>query len=94
MRVRLTWPLTGRSKEMRLIDAALSDPDSSGIVISGAAGVGKSRIAREALSTRRVTRLRYPLGGRHILRAGTSAGRFHLVGADRLAVTPFSWCAE
>ena len=47
--VRFAWPLTGRSKEMRLIEAALSDPGSSGIVICGAAGVGKSRIAREAL---------------------------------------------
>jgi DNA-binding CsgD family transcriptional regulator len=45
----LAWPLTGRSEEMRLIEAALSDPDSSGIVICGAAGVGKSRIVREAL---------------------------------------------
>jgi hypothetical protein len=35
---------------MRIIQAALSDPDSSGIVICGAAGVGKSRIAREGLS--------------------------------------------
>jgi uncharacterized protein YkwD len=35
--VRLTWPLTGRSEEMRLIEAALSDPDLSGIVVSGAA---------------------------------------------------------
>jgi DNA-binding CsgD family transcriptional regulator len=34
---------------MRLIEAALSDKDSSGVVICGAAGVGKSRIAREAL---------------------------------------------
>ena len=50
MFVRLAWPLTGRSKEMRRIEAALSDPGSSGIVICGAAGVGKSRIAREALS--------------------------------------------
>ena len=49
--VRLTWPLTGRSEEMRLIEAALSDPGSSGIVICGAAGVGKSRIAREALES-------------------------------------------
>ena len=48
--MRLAWPLTGRSKEMRLIEAALSDPGSSGIVICGAAGVGKSRIACEALS--------------------------------------------
>jgi DNA-binding CsgD family transcriptional regulator len=49
--MRLTWPLTGRSKEMRLIEAAISDPGSSGIVICGAAGVGKSRIAREALDS-------------------------------------------
>jgi DNA-binding CsgD family transcriptional regulator len=48
--VRLTWPLTGRSKELRLIEAAIFDPDSSGIVVCGAAGVGKSRIAREALN--------------------------------------------
>ena len=46
--MRLGWPLTGRSKEMRLIEAALSDRDCSGIVVCGAAGVGKSRIAREA----------------------------------------------
>ena len=46
--MRLTWPLTGRSIEMRLIDAALSDRDCCGIVVCGAAGVGKSRIAREA----------------------------------------------
>ena len=36
---------------MRLIEAALSDRGSSGIVICGAAGVGKSRIAREALDS-------------------------------------------
>jgi DNA-binding CsgD family transcriptional regulator len=48
--VRLTWPLTGRSKELRLIEAAILDSDSSGIVVCGAAGVGKSRIAREALN--------------------------------------------
>ena len=47
----LTWPLIGRSEEMRLIEAAISASDLSGIVICGAAGVGKSRIAREALSS-------------------------------------------
>lgn len=46
----MTWPLTGRSRETRLIEAALVDPDSAGIVVSGAAGVGKSRIARESLT--------------------------------------------
>jgi DNA-binding CsgD family transcriptional regulator len=45
----LTWPLTGRSEELRIIEAAISAPALSGIVVCGAAGVGKSRIAREAL---------------------------------------------
>src|SRR4051794_9142238 len=48
--MRLTWPLAGRGEEMRLIEAALWDADASGTVISGSAGVGKSRIAREALA--------------------------------------------
>jgi DNA-binding CsgD family transcriptional regulator len=42
--------LTGRSEEMRAIEAAIVASDVSGIVVGGAAGVGKSRIAREALS--------------------------------------------
>jgi hypothetical protein len=48
--MRLMWPLTGRSREARLIEAALLDPGSAGIVVSGAAGVGKSRIVRETLT--------------------------------------------
>jgi DNA-binding CsgD family transcriptional regulator len=48
--VRFAWPLTGRSEEMRTIDAAISASDAAGIVVCGAAGVGKSRVAREALS--------------------------------------------
>jgi DNA-binding CsgD family transcriptional regulator len=48
--MRLAWPLTGRSEEMAAIEAAILDPDVAGIVVGGAAGVGKSRIAREALS--------------------------------------------
>jgi DNA-binding CsgD family transcriptional regulator len=48
--VRLSWPLTGRSEEMRAIKAAILAAHVSGIVVGGTAGVGKSRIAREALS--------------------------------------------
>ncbi|MGK8491271.1 hypothetical protein [Nocardia asiatica] len=48
--MRLTWPLTGRSDELRVIRAATQSPGSAGIVVCGAAGVGKSRIAREALA--------------------------------------------
>lgn len=49
--MRLTWPLTGRSTETRLIAAALVDSASAGIVVSGSAGVGKSRIVRETLKS-------------------------------------------
>ncbi len=48
--MRLKWPLTGRKEELAAIDAARSDPDTCGVVLRGAAGVGKSRIAREALA--------------------------------------------
>ena len=48
--MRLSWPLTGRSEEMRAIEAAILASDVSGIVIHGPAGVGKSRIAREGLA--------------------------------------------
>src|ERR1700744_2088046 len=47
--MRIRWPLIGRSEEMQAIQAAISASDVSGIVVYGAAGVGKSRIAREAL---------------------------------------------
>jgi len=46
----LSWPLIGRSEETEAIEAAILASDASGIVVYGAAGVGKSRIAREALS--------------------------------------------
>jgi DNA-binding CsgD family transcriptional regulator len=48
--VRLSWPLIGRSEETGAIEAAVSALDVSGIVVYGAAGVGKSRLARDALS--------------------------------------------
>ena len=51
LRMRLTWPLTGRADEARLIAAAVADPDASGVAICGAAGVGKSRVVREVLDS-------------------------------------------
>jgi DNA-binding CsgD family transcriptional regulator len=48
--VRLSWPLMGRSEQLEAIKAAILASDASGIVVCGAAGVGKSRIVREAMA--------------------------------------------
>ncbi|HYO01085.1 MAG TPA: AAA family ATPase [Mycobacterium sp.] len=46
------WPLVGRSEELQLIaDATRAVGDRArGIVLSGSAGVGKTRVAREAVA--------------------------------------------
>ncbi|MDA2891160.1 LuxR C-terminal-related transcriptional regulator [Mycolicibacterium sp. BiH015] len=73
--MRLTWPLVGREREMRLIETSLSAPHTRGIVISGPAGVGKSRVAAEALdaAAARGSATRWVVG--------TSAGRGLPLGA-------------
>ena len=43
------WPLTGRDEELRTVAAAIR-PGAAGIVVAGPAGVGKTRLAREALA--------------------------------------------
>ncbi|MEZ0340250.1 LuxR C-terminal-related transcriptional regulator [Mycobacterium sp. pV006] len=48
--MRLTWPMVGRSGETRRIQDALLDPHCAGLVVSGAVGVGKSRLVRETLA--------------------------------------------
>lgn len=42
------WPLTGRGEEFQLIADALADTEWRGVLIAGRAGVGKTRLAREA----------------------------------------------
>jgi DNA-binding CsgD family transcriptional regulator len=45
------WPLTGRSEELRLVSEVIGAAgENAGIVVAGAAGVGKTRLAREALT--------------------------------------------
>jgi DNA-binding NarL/FixJ family response regulator len=45
------WPLIGRAQELQLIADAVNGSDgSAGVAISGASGVGKSRLAREAVA--------------------------------------------
>lgn len=42
-------PLVGRREELDFIGEAFDDPQSHGVVLAGAIGVGKTRLAREAL---------------------------------------------
>ncbi|WP_176929403.1 LuxR C-terminal-related transcriptional regulator [Lentzea albidocapillata] len=41
------WPLTGRTEELDLLEKILVGPDHCGVVVSGPAGVGKTRLATE-----------------------------------------------
>ncbi|MDX1877139.1 LuxR C-terminal-related transcriptional regulator [Mycolicibacterium sp. 141076] len=69
------WPLHGRAEELRAIETAIRRPDRArGIVLSGAAGVGKTRLAREV-----VTACRPPGRSRWI--AGTASARSIPLGA-------------
>lgn len=45
-----TWPLLGRVEEISAIEAALAASGSGGVMLVGAPGVGKTRLAREALA--------------------------------------------
>jgi DNA-binding CsgD family transcriptional regulator len=44
-----TWPFIGREAELGLIAQAMNDPETAGIVLAGHVGVGKTRLAHEAL---------------------------------------------
>ncbi len=47
------WPLTGRAEELGFLDAAVRRSGTRGLVLAGPAGVGKTRLAREALARAR-----------------------------------------
>ncbi len=79
------WPLTGRDEELRGIAAAIR-PGAAGIVVAGPAGVGKTRLAREALpaSEGRGTTVVWALGSRAArpLPLGAFAGLFDVPAGD------------
>jgi DNA-binding CsgD family transcriptional regulator len=50
------WPFRGREAELALVAQAMSDPAVAGIVVAGEAGVGKTRLALEALDQADPTR--------------------------------------
>ncbi|HEU5149343.1 MAG TPA: LuxR family transcriptional regulator, partial [Iamia sp.] len=45
------WPFVGRDEEVATLAAEVADPDVIGIVVSGPAGVGKTRLVQELTST-------------------------------------------
>lgn len=50
MEGRDVWPLVGREPELSAIDMALTSGGAGGVLLVGAAGVGKTRLMREALA--------------------------------------------
>ena len=45
------WPMVGRAEEQRFIADAIADPSRAGVLVAGRAGVGKTRLIDEVLST-------------------------------------------
>ncbi|TNC44659.1 helix-turn-helix transcriptional regulator [Mumia zhuanghuii] len=68
------WPLTGRDDELRRVAAAVR-PGAAGIVVAGPAGVGKTRLAREALAVPR------DRGATVLWAQGSAAARPYPLGA-------------
>lgn len=48
--MRQDWPLVGRGQELEFIRRALSSGRTSGVLVAGPSGVGRTRIAQEAVS--------------------------------------------
>lgn len=67
------WPLTGRDAELRAVAAAVR-PGAAGVLVAGPAGVGKTRLVREALA--------HPRGGARVVWSlGSRAARPFPLGA-------------
>jgi DNA-binding CsgD family transcriptional regulator len=74
--VSKSWPLTGRDEELRLVVESCSPRgEYAGVVIVGPAGIGKSRLAREAME------LADKAGATVRFASGTSSGRSIPLGA-------------
>ncbi|MFZ0122268.1 MAG: hypothetical protein WAL99_23070 [Pseudonocardiaceae bacterium] len=82
-----TWPLTGRAEELSLISGLTRGREGpTGVVLAGAAGVGKTRLAREALAAAQqrgaVTRWAVATASARALPLGAFAATVGVVGPD------------
>jgi DNA-binding CsgD family transcriptional regulator len=85
--VAITWPLTGRAEELSLINGLVQSEDGpAGVVLAGAAGVGKTRLAREALAAAQqrgaLTRWAAATASARALPLGAFAATLGVVGPD------------
>jgi DNA-binding CsgD family transcriptional regulator len=83
----LRWPLAGRTEELRLIDKLTRGRDGPvGVVLAGAAGVGKTRLAFEALAVAAqrgaLTRWTVATASARVLPLGAFAATLPAVGSD------------
>lgn len=78
------WPLVGREQELRFVAGALRARSTSpGVVLAGAAGVGKTRLAREATSRAAAQR-----GSQAGWAYGTASARSTPLGAFEALIGP------
>ena len=82
-----TWPLTGRAEELSVISGLFCRRiGPAGIVVAGAPGVGKTRLAREALAAAQrrgaLTRWAVATASARTLPLGAFAATLGVVGPD------------
>jgi type II secretory pathway predicted ATPase ExeA len=85
--VAATWPLTGRTEELSVISRLIHRRDGPvGVVLAGAAGVGKTRLAREALAVAKqrgaLTRWAVATASARALPLGAFAATLGVLGPD------------
>ncbi|HVE96636.1 MAG TPA: helix-turn-helix transcriptional regulator [Pseudonocardiaceae bacterium] len=81
------WPLTGRAEELAVINGLTRRRDGpAGVVLAGAAGVGKTRLAREALAAAEqrgaLTRWAVATASARALPLGAFAATLGVIGPD------------
>ncbi|MDQ4022073.1 MAG: helix-turn-helix transcriptional regulator, partial [Actinomycetota bacterium] len=82
-----SWPLTGRAEELNLISGLARHRDGpTGVVLAGSAGVGKTRLAREALAVAEqrgaLSRWAVATASARALPLGAFAATLGMVGPD------------
>jgi DNA-binding NarL/FixJ family response regulator len=86
--VLTSWPLVGRAQELERVSELLHGGACRGVVFAGAAGVGKTRLAREALAAARAVGFAGDWAvGTHSAASIPFGALSHLVPADRGAAS-------